>query len=194
MIGSHMTTVQINGANVSEYKFYGSGLFDLGMKCDAVGPGTVYDGTGATPAPRIKNVKYLKIIDDNREDGFFLQPKFGNNQPSSIPSLFPGEHSGFSPGADIDAIAIFHHARIISLADYAGGDADGDGLMDITEKMHGFDETAPDTDVDGINDLREFRGYDPDDTDILLNSGPSKVLYQQSPTKSTQPQLIEIEP
>ena len=194
VIGSHLTTIEINGVNSQNYKFYGSGFFDLGVKCDAVGLGTIYDGTGATAAPRIKNAKYLKIIDDNMEDGFFLQPKYGNNQPSAIPTLLPGEHSGFSPGADIDAIAILHHSRLISLADFVGGDTDGDGLMNITEQMHGYDPGNVDTDGDGINDLKEYRGYDPDDTDILLNSGPSKVLFKDSVNKDVPPIVIEIKP
>ncbi|MCK5177771.1 MAG: hypothetical protein KAQ92_08660, partial [Candidatus Aenigmarchaeota archaeon] len=111
MIGCHRTSVQINGVAKIEYKFYGSGLFDLGTKCTNPVDGVIYDGTDDTTAPpKLYNVKYLKIIDDNTEDGFFLQPRFNINTPYAVPSIFPGEHSTITPGADIDAVAILHHS------------------------------------------------------------------------------------
>jgi len=169
MMGAHRTTVSLNGANITEYKFYGSGLFDIGARCNCPVNGTIYDGTNPVNSFQIKNIKYLKIIDDNREDGFFIQPRLDFvNHPAAttktqhgIPMLIPGEHSSYSPGADIDAIEILHHSRLISLADYAT-DTDGDRLIDVVEQMRGLNPNNPDTDGDGWDDFMELEGDEPE--------------------------------
>lgn len=162
-IGAYRTTVAVNGSPKTDYKFYGSGMFDLGMDCGD----SIYNGSSsAAGVPRIKNVKYLKIIDDNVEDGFLIQPKYGlgGAQPSAIPMLIPGEHSSFTPGADIDAVEILHHSRLISIREFDTGDSDGDGLLDTVESMFGLDPGDVDTDGDTLSDLLEREGYNIDST------------------------------
>ncbi|OGI01267.1 MAG: hypothetical protein A2Y25_01915 [Candidatus Melainabacteria bacterium GWF2_37_15] len=181
MIGSHMVDVPYSGATLTTHKFYGSGLFDLGAKCTNGGV-TVYDGTDpAAAAPKISNVKYIRIIDDNKEDGFFIQPPFGGITPSAIPTLLPGEHSTITPGADIDGVEIYHHSRLISLTDYAT-DTDTDGLIDVLERMLGFDPNDDNTDGDTINDNVEYIG-----------TVGSSVLYKDYPTWTEVPPTMEVQ-
>lgn len=123
-----------------DYKFYGSGLFDLGTAC-GVAPNTIYNAD-------IKNATKLMIVDDNVEDGIL-------SSDLSRATLFPGEHSSTSPGADLDSVAVLHHSRVI---DYNAPDADGDGLVDPYEYILGSDINNSDTDGDGISDGDEISG------------------------------------
>jgi len=192
LIGCHQTQVTIGGGVATEYKFYGSGYFDLGSKCTSGGV-DIYDSTATNAGePRLGNVKYIKIIDDNREDGFLIQSKFGIATPSAIPMLIPGEHSTFSPGADIDAVEIFHHSRLISIADYSA-DGDGDGLIDILEDIYGFNDGNADTDSDGISDLAEFWGYNVS-SGSSLNAADTDILYKDYPDWGEVPPVFEIVP
>ncbi len=192
-IGSFRANVLINGISRQDYRFYGSGFFDLGSKCTSAGT-VIYDGTGGTAgAPRISNVKYLKIIDDNREDGFLIQPHYGlTNPPSAIPMLIPGEHSTFTPGADMDAIEIFHHSRLISLTDFST-DTDSDGLIDVLERMYGFDPNSANTDGEDVDDAAELWGYNPV-TGNSVEAAPSQVLFRTVPDRRRNPPVMRIEP
>ncbi len=211
-IGAYETDVYINN-NSSEtaYKFYGSGFFDLGARCEDSSGTVFYDGTDTSASPRINNVKYLKIIDDNIEDGFFLQPRlnFGThpaisnlNTEHAIPMIIPGEHSSITPGADIDAIEIRHHARLISTSDFST-DTDGDGLIDVVERIHGLDPNLSDTDGDGYDDITELEGDEPetvygyDDTPQYESEGSQddvQTLYKEYPLEDYHPPVIIIKP
>lgn len=122
-----------------QYKFYGSGLFDLGATCS---------GPGANYSANINNAIYVRIVDDNAEDGFL-------SNDLTKPSLLQAEHASTSPGADIDAIAVLHHSRLV---DYNLQDSDGDGLIDAFEFVIGTDEGSNDTDGDGATDGQEISG------------------------------------
>jgi len=198
-IDAYKTTVTVNGSSTTDYKFYGSGIFDLGMKCSDGGT-EFYDGTDSTDAPRIKNVKYLKIIDDNVEDGFLIQPKFGMeaSQPAAIPMLIPGEHSSFTPGADIDAIEILHHSRLISVKEFDSGDSDGDGLLDTVELMFGLDPGVVDTDGDTISDLLEREGYMirstlNSDATLVGSSGMLPIIFKEYFGSDLCPPTMEVD-
>ncbi len=209
MLGAHRTQVIRNGVSYTDYKFYGSGLFDLGAKCVNAIDGTVYDGTDSSSSIQIKNIKYLKIIDDNIEDGFFLQPRldFINHPsatpvdtPHAIPMIIPGEHSTFTPGADLDSIEILHHSRLIRVADFAI-DTDGDRLIDIVERIHGLNPNNIDTDGDGWDDLTELEGDEPE-TAYGYNDSPQDetrqddviTLYKEYPHHPYHPPSIIINP
>lgn len=189
IIGAHVTNVTLNGANLLTHKFYGSGLFDLGATCTDSGGTAVYN----TGAAKISNVKYLKIIDDNREDGFYLQPRLGIGSPSAIPTLIPGEHSTFTPGIDLDAVEIYHHSRLVRITDVTGGDddPDGDGLAAIAEQMYGLDPANADTDGDGVNDGLEVWGYNPASMTSLQGSATG-VLFKDYPTEPQVPPEFEV--
>lgn len=198
-IDAYKTTVTVNGSSTTDYKFYGSGIFDLGMKCSDGGT-EFYDGTDSTDAPRIKNVKYLKIIDDNVEDGFLIQPKFGMeaSQPAAIPMLIPGEHSSFTPGADIDAIEILHHSRLISVKEFDSGDSDEDGLLDTVELMFGLDPGVVDTDGDTISDLLEREGYMirstlNSDATLVGSSGMLPIIFKEYFGSDLCPPTMEVD-
>jgi hypothetical protein len=122
-----------------QYKFYGSGLFDLGATCS--GPGVNYTGT-------VNNAEYIMIMDDNVEDGIL-----SSNLTEAV--LLPGEHASSSPGADIDTVAVLHHSRII---DFDAPDSDGDGIVDPVELLIGTNPNNSDTDGDGLTDGQEFSG------------------------------------
>jgi len=157
-LGAYYTLVDyLNGSPTAEAKFYGSGYFDLGGKC-INGMTETYGGT----AGRIAAAKYIKIIDDNTEDGFMA------DNPS-VPVLLLGEHSGITPGADIDAISIFHKTRLIRTKDFFT-DTDGDGLIDILEAIIGTDPNDVDHDADGISDGLEYSGYYFDGAPIAANA------------------------
>lgn len=199
LLGAHETSVTIGGGVITDYKFYGSGMFDLGAQCRD-GAGTlIYDGTGVVPGvPSISNVKYLKIIDDNSEDGFFIQPRFGINNTVGIPTLLPGEHSSITPGADLDAIGIFHHSRLVRVADFDSGDTDGDGLLDVLERMVGLDMNNADTDGDGIDDPVEYLGYSPvsppiDAADTIESAGSATILYKDYPATTLAPPVMAVD-
>lgn len=178
-LGAYYTDVSFYGTTRTEAKFYGSGYFDLGVRCSADPSGIIpYDGTGVTPgAGNIKSAKYLKIIDDNVEDGFLHD---NNNKPV----LLIGEHSSVTPGVDIDSVSVLHHPRIISIKDF-NTDSDNDGLIDILELIIGTDINNIDTDGDNINDNIEFIGWYNDGGNIIdiINKGSTKV-YFTSPIES----------
>ncbi|MEI7475674.1 MAG: pilus assembly protein TadG-related protein [bacterium] len=151
--GAYYKDISYYGTTRTEAKFYGSGYFDLGSKCSADPNGSIpYDGTGATAgAGNIKSAKYLKIIDDNIEDGFL-------QESSANPVLLIGEHASITPGADIDSVAVLHHPRLISVDDF-NTDSDNDGLIDIVEEIIGTNPNVADTDGDGVNDAMEYIGW-----------------------------------
>jgi hypothetical protein len=124
-----------------QFKFYGSGLFDLGMQCNNGGGATNYTGA-------VNNATFVRIVDDNVEDGFV------SSDLTSMTILL-GEHSSTSPGADIDTVAALHHSRAI---DYNAVDTDGDGAVDPYELLVGTDPNNPDTDGDGLTDGQELSG------------------------------------
>lgn len=71
-------------------KFYGSGDFDLGKS-------------------GISMAKYIRIVDDNHESGFI---KYSNGQ--YYKTMLYGEASTATPGADIDAVNVLNHVRLIA--------------------------------------------------------------------------------
>jgi len=160
-VGAYYSTVSGNPA-----KFYGSGYFDLSLAC-----------TGSAYAGNIKNAKYLRIIDDNVEDGFMA------DDPSQ-PVILAGDHSSITPGANIDAVAILHHTRLIAYSDF-NNDTDNDGLIDVLEKIIGTDPTLADTDGDTILDDTEYWGqwYDSSNTPVTCGASASKI-NTTSPTSN----------
>jgi hypothetical protein len=151
-IGAYKVNVDyLNGMTISLTKFYGSGFFDLDLSC--TNDPQNYNG-------HIKTVKYIKIIDDNSEDGFMA------DNPN-ISSLLIGEHSSPTPGADIDSVGVFHHTRLISVRDF-NIDSDKDGLIDILEAVIGTDPNKADSDSDTLTDGLEYTGwcYNADGTTI----------------------------
>lgn len=211
MLGAHRTQVRALGVDYDVYKFYGSGLFDIGARCDNAIDGIIYDGTDPLNSFQVKNIKYLKIIDDNIEDGFFLTPQIHfTNHPAvsfyptdteyGIPMVIPGEHSSITPGVDIDAVGIMHHSRLIGVSDFST-DTDGDRLIDVVENINGFDPSNSDTDGDGIDDFLEFEGFEPDTAVNYLDSPQSETvqddlqtLYMGYPEETFVPPNIIIEP
>lgn len=139
-------------------KFYGSGFFDLASTCN---------GSSA-----IKAAKYLRIIDDNVEDGYMAID-------TKLPVVMPGDHSSISPGANIDSIAIMNHSRLITTADFAT-DSDGDNLIDIVENIIGTDPAKSDTDNDGINDASEYQNWYGSST-TPITSNTTSTVYVTSP-------------
>ena len=127
-----------------QYKFYGSGLFDLNLVCSC---------SGCIPAPlnyqgNINNAIYIRIVDDNSEDGIL-------SADLTRATILPGEHSSTSPGADIDSVAVLHHSRLVNVA---LTDSDNDNLIDAYENIIGTDPKNADTDGDTINDGDEVAG------------------------------------
>lgn len=106
-------------------KFYGSGYFDLGAKCTNFYGTTLYNAN-------VASIKYLKIIDDNTEDGFYIKDQKYAQSLDSIPAFFLGDSSSITPGVNLDSIGIFHHPKLISSTDFTT-DSDGDGLINVLE-------------------------------------------------------------
>lgn len=128
--------------NNNHYKFYGSGLFDLGVTCTGNPAGaTKYNAS-------VRNATNIIIIDDGEESGILSSDLY-------TPVALLGEHSSTSPGADIDSIAVLHHSRTI---DFNAPDTDGDGLVDDYEFLIGTNENNNDTDADTIVDGDEISG------------------------------------
>lgn len=73
-------------------RFYGSGYFDLGASC--VGG--------------ISMAKYLRIVDDNDESGFVTNDNISYNKVKLY-----GEASTATSGADIDAVKVLNHVRLM---------------------------------------------------------------------------------
>lgn len=76
-------------------KVYGSAYFDIGNTCV---PTNVKN-------PMISTAKYLRIIDDNKEDAYY-----GGVGPINI----YGEASTATPGADINAVTVLNHVKLIT--------------------------------------------------------------------------------
>lgn len=146
MIGPYNTTAAVmNGYYVVQTKFYGSGVFDIGKKCyDA-------DGTLSYDGSVVGSASFIKIIDDGVEDGFMY------DDPTT-PVLLVGEHSSVTPGADIDAIGVLHHSRIISPKEFSS-DSDNDGLINQLEDVLGTNKFNADSDGDSVSDGIEFIGW-----------------------------------
>lgn len=70
-------------------KFYGSGTFDIG-------------------ASGLSMAKYIRIVDDNSETGFVNY----NGNPYMV--MLYGEASTYTPGADIDAVKVLNHVKLVS--------------------------------------------------------------------------------
>lgn len=83
-------------------KVYGSAYFDLGAKCS--------DGSYDAD---VSYVQYLRIVDDNEENGFL-------DENATKAQYFLGEGSGATAGADIDGVAILNHAKLIKSSDFDG--------------------------------------------------------------------------
>jgi len=77
----------------TQEKFYGSGYFNLGDNC--VGG--------------ISMAKYLRIVDDNVENGFVTTATTPNKY---YKAMLYGESSTYTPGADIDFIKVLNHVRL----------------------------------------------------------------------------------
>lgn len=168
--GAYYTTVDHkNVGSTREAKFYGTGYFDLGATC--------LDG-GSSSYGHLMSARYLKIIDDNAEDGFMANE-------TSVPTLLMGEHSSVTPGADIDSVAIMHHARLISYLDFKT-DTDNDGLIDVLELLLGTNNQNADTDGDGIADNLEYSGwyYSGAIPASIIGVGGGNVFFT-SPTKTS---------
>jgi Flp pilus assembly protein TadG len=148
-------------------KFYGTGYFDLGARCeDSVGT-TYYNAD-------LKSAKYIKIIDDNVEDGFIAG--FANQ-----PSVLAGDHSSITPGANIDSVALLHHTMLIGFYDL-DPDPDGDGLINVLEDIIGTNKNLMDTDGDMIADPSEYLGwYYSGASKLSIINGPSTAVYHTNP-------------
>ncbi|MDD3149417.1 MAG: Tad domain-containing protein [Candidatus Gastranaerophilales bacterium] len=134
-VGAYRVIVDFTDGSSEETKFYGSGYFDLGATCS--NDPNNYDAS-------IKSAKYLKIIDDNEEDGFMAKDP-------TYPVLLLGEHSSITPGADIDAVGILHHSRLIKFSEY-DVDSDSDGLIDMLEMIVNPSVSTTDSDSDNLVD------------------------------------------
>jgi len=172
-VGAYYTDVNGN----MQAKFYGSGYFDIGADCKDSNGNITYSSS-------IKNAKYLRIIDDNTEDGFMA------DNPEQ-PVILAGDHSSITPGVNIDAVALLHHTRLIDYYDLTK-DTDEDGLIDIVEEITGTDPNKTDTDNDGINDAVEYIGWYGNNTD--LTSGSSSQINTTNPLNadSTTAGIIKV--
>lgn len=77
-------------------KFYGSAYFDIGAAC--VGG--------------ISMAKYLRIVDDNVENGFATTDTSANTSKPYYKTMLYGEASTTTSGADIDTIQVLNHVRL----------------------------------------------------------------------------------
>lgn len=158
-IGAYNVEVyHLDGTTSYETKFYGSGFFDLGATCN--GTNENYDAT-------LSSAKYLKIIDDNAEDGFMA------DYPDK-PVRLLGEHESATPGADIDAVAVLHKSRLIRTAEF-NEDTDSDGLINVLEVLLGTNINNSDSDGDLINDNLEYTGW-------FYNSGTAESIVNNATT------------
>ncbi|MFA6990137.1 MAG: hypothetical protein WC197_08725 [Candidatus Gastranaerophilaceae bacterium] len=171
-LGAYYVDVSLlDGTTVNQAKFYGSGYFDIGATCTKNGS-TTYNKD-------IVAARYLKIIDDNEEDGFIADNPV-------VPVALYGEHSSVTPGANIDAVAVLHHARLIKYSDF--NTIDSNGLIHVLNNILGIIPAgSTDTDGDGITDDLEYDGwfYDggtpPTPTSIIDNTSPHPQVYLTSP-------------
>lgn len=79
----------------TQTRFYGSANFDIGKTCT--------DGFQG-----LSMVKYIRIVDDNSESAFV---NVGGNAYTK--AMLYGEASSVTPGADIDAVTILNHVRLV---------------------------------------------------------------------------------
>lgn len=164
IVGAYFTGV--NGISKLA-KFYGSGYFDLGARCRD-SSGTVFYNAD------LKSAKYIKIIDDNAEDGFLAG--FDDS-----PAILAGDHSSITPGANIDSVAMLHHTMLVNYDDL-DSDTDNDGLLNALEDILGTDKNLTDTDGDNIVDATEYLGwYYSGATKIPILSGSSSLIYHTNP-------------
>ena len=77
----------------------------------------------------------------------------------------------------------------------SGSDADGDGLPDVWESIHGFNplvaDASTDRDGDGMSELQEFTaGTNPS---VVDSDGDGLSDFQESITLSTNPNLVDTD-
>lgn len=174
-IGGIYSVVPVGSSSASEEaRFYGSGYFSLGAVCKKGGTIT-YNGTGKG---QVRNATYLKIIDDNVEDGYLA------NYPNR-PVTLQGDHASITPGASIDAIAVLHHTRLISVKEF---DENGTGtLFPTLRQILNISGTGSDTDGDTISDVAEYSGWYGTGTSIIdNNSGTNKVHFTNPKVKDAE--------
>jgi len=176
MVGSYNQNV--GGAIGNQAKFYGSGYFDIGATCS-----NGYAGN-------VNSAKYLKIIDDNIEDGFILKNSRFNTNIAGIPSFFPGQNSSLTPGVSIDSIAVEHHSKLISINDFTE-DTDNDGLLDIFEKSVGLNPSGS-SDGPGTDDAIEFWGFKGGGISNVVIDNPTTALRLSYPTHDDDPPKMYI--
>jgi len=181
-VGSYVQNVAGIG---NQEKFYGSGYFDVGASCS-----NGYAGN-------VNSAKYLKIIDDNREDGFTLRDPENDTSMTAIPSFFPGQNSSFTPGVSIDAIAVEHHSKLIGISDFTA-DTDNDGLINVFEETLGLNPCGPSESAPACgappasNDDVEYWGYNaPNNVNIIIDN-PTTALRIDYPTRSDNPPKMYI--
>ncbi len=78
-------------------KFYGSGYFDIGASC--------VDG--------ISMAKYIRIVDDNNESAFVT-----SDASTYYKTMLYGEASSTTSGADIDAVSVLNHVKLIAASSF----------------------------------------------------------------------------
>jgi hypothetical protein len=171
-------------------KFYGSGYFDLGAKCVSPNGTVIYDGN-------VNTVKYLKIIDDNVEDGFTLKdPEYDTNL-NAVPGFFPGQNSSLTPGASIDAIAVEHHSRLINANDF-NVDTDNDGLIDVFETLLKLGSCGPSDGVQNCGappaskDAIKYWGYVSPGVNNIIQDSSTNALRIDYPTQTDNPPKMII--
>ena len=86
--GNHTAKTEL--ATTFQYKFYGSGDFDISKK-------------------NISVVKYIRIVDDNDESAYVIDAS--DNKTYSYTHLY-GEASTATAGADIDAVKVLNYVRL----------------------------------------------------------------------------------
>ncbi|MCK7484505.1 MAG: hypothetical protein MZU97_02365 [Bacillus subtilis] len=103
------------------------------------------------------------------------------------PTLFLGEHSSVTPGADIDAAGILHHVRLIKYSDF-DLDSDNDGLIDILEEIIGTNKMNPDTRRRWNSDGLEYSGWHG-------TIASPKALWQEGSTQAqfTNPLVNDVD-
>lgn len=186
-VGSYNQWIDFNANTAvdtgeTQAKFYGSGYFDLSASCTDSTPTVTYNGN-------VKTAKYLKIIDDNIEDGFIAKnPRFDADL-DLVPSFFPAQNSSLTPGVSIDAVAIEHHPRLISIMDF-NKDTDADGLIDVVETSMGL---LPTGSTDGSvpnNDAGEFWGYNTSSANILQDNPTNALRIDYANLMDDAPKII----
>ena len=166
-------------------KFYGSGYFDIGASCSSGYAGNVH------------TAKYLKIIDDNLEDGFILNDPEVYANMTAIPSYFAGQNSSYTPGVSIDAIAVEHHPRLISTSDFAK-DTDADGLIDVFEQTLGLGPCGPSDGTQNCgtppasDDALEYWGYQNTGRNNIVQDNPMTALRIDYPSRSDNPPKMYV--